>query len=539
MLGLPTFDELKTATAAMPAVIPEQRTFSVIASAPVRQKKTKVGCYVRVSTQHEDQKSSISIQRQHFLSRAAEHEDWEFAGIYCDIVSGTKKEKRPELQRLLKDCEAGKVQLVLTKSISRFARNTTDLLEMIRRLTALGAAIIFERENIDTRTMDSEFLLTLLASLAEDESHSISSNCRWGIQRRFQDGTYKISTAPYGYDVADGKLVVNGTEAEVVREIFSLYLAGSSLRSIAEDLTSRGIPTKRAGEKQKDGRTVAGRWTAAAIGSILDSETYTGDMILQKTYKDRQFNTRQNDGKYPLFYVEEDHPPIIEKDVYEAVKVMRSEKRKTIHARTAGNVKHIFTSALTCGCCGARLYRQKTKSGAAYWICREHREKADACPLPPVPEESIRKAFLAQMSELHENDSLLRLYISAVDAEWHRKHGEKLTALEGRRTDLQKKLPELESARGQMGDYLERRNRLRWELLETEASLEQIKDKRIILTEELLQSVHGWDSSFPFDENTFHRLVEGVTANGKEEFVFRFRCGFEAGGEQEEQKKTA
>ena len=276
MLELPTFDELKTAPLVEPVTALE-RTFTVIEAAPAEQKKTRVGCYVRVSTQHEDQKSSIAIQRQHFLSQAARHEDWEFAGIYCDVVSGTKKEKRPELQRLLKDCESGRVQLVLTKSISRFARNTTDLLMMVRSLTACGAAIIFDREHIDTRTMDSEFLLTLLASLAEDESHSISANCRWGIQKRFQDGTYRISAAPYGYDVDDGKLVINEEEAEVVKDIFSSYLAGSSLNAIAGDLNSRGIQTKRAGEEQKNGRTVSGLWTASTIRSILDSETYTGD----------------------------------------------------------------------------------------------------------------------------------------------------------------------------------------------------------------------------------------------------------------------
>ena len=207
MLNLPTFDELKTIPVSVPTPAPKARSFSVIASAP-DTRKVKVAGYARVSTAHEDQQSSITIQRQHFLSQAAGHTDWQFVGIYCDIVSGTKKEKRPELQRLLTDCRDGRVNLVLTKSISRFARNTTDLLEMVRSLSALGVGIVFDRENIDTRTMDSEFLLTLLASLAEDESHSISSNCRWGIQKRFQDGTYRISTAPYGYDVKDGNLVI-------------------------------------------------------------------------------------------------------------------------------------------------------------------------------------------------------------------------------------------------------------------------------------------------------------------------------------------
>ena len=152
---------------------------------------------------------------------------------------GTKKEKRPQLQRLLADCAAGRVNLVLTKSVSRFARNTTDLLEMVRSLTAKGTDISFERENIDTRTMDSEFLLTILASLAEDESHSISANCRWGLQKRFENGTYRAASAPYGYDLVDGNYAVNEAEAAVVKEIFSRALAGEVLRQIAADLNVR------------------------------------------------------------------------------------------------------------------------------------------------------------------------------------------------------------------------------------------------------------------------------------------------------------
>jgi len=173
--SLPSFDELKSSAFNPPSPSGQKqaaREMNVIRAA-VPARRLKVAAYCRVSTDKEDQKSSIRIQKEHFSSVAAQHEDWLFVGVYADIVSGTKKEKRPQLQRLLADCAAGRVNLVLTKSVSRFARNTTDLLEMVRSLTAKGTDISFERENIDTRTMDSEFLLTILASLAEDESHSI------------------------------------------------------------------------------------------------------------------------------------------------------------------------------------------------------------------------------------------------------------------------------------------------------------------------------------------------------------------------------
>ena len=536
MLNLPTFDELKSIPVPASMTAPKARSFSVIASAP-DTRKVKAAGYARVSTAHEDQQSSITIQRQHFLSQAAGHTDWQFVGIYCDIVSGTKKEKRPELQRLLADCRNGRVNLVLTKSISRFARNTTDLLEMVRSLSALGVGIVFDRENIDTRTMDSEFLLTILASLAEDESHSISSNCRWGIQKRFQDGTYRMSTASYGYDVKDGNLVINEGEAEVVREIFDTYLAGASLRSIANMLNDRGIPTKREGEVWKNGSRVSGKWDTSSIRDILDSVTYTGDMLLQKTYKDRKFNTHRNEGQYPFFYAENHHPPIIDHSTYEAVKEMREERRK--HARKVGLVKHTFTSVLTCGCCGASLNRQKNRCGNVYWICAEHRQKADRCPLPPIAEKTIQDAFIAAMMSLHRDDAPIRSYQAVVVSEWRQGQGEKLTILEQKRDDAQKKLKNLEALRGQTQGYQEKRNKLRLELMEIEAELENMKEKRISLIEELHQSVHGWNGSSLFNPDTFHRLIEGVTVKGKEDIIFHFRCGLNVPEDVKEAMRTA
>ena len=536
MQNLLTFDELKTISVRAPAAPPKTRTFSVIASAP-EVKKTKVAGYARVSTESEGQQSSVIIQKQHFLSQALEHEDWDYMDTYCDVVSGTKKEKRPELQRLLKDCEDGRVNLVLTKSISRFARNTTDLLEMVRSLSALGVGIVFDRENIDTRTMDSEFLLTLLASLAEDESHSISSNCRWGIQKRFQDGTYRISTAPYGYDVKDGNLVINEDEAEVVREIFSLYLTGEGIRSIADSLNSRGISTKRAGEVWQDGSCVSGKWDPSVIGDILDSLTYTGDMILQKTFKDRKFNTCRNEGEYPLFYAEEHHPPIISHETYESVKAIRDKRRK--HRPKDCVVKHTFSNVLICGCCGATLNHHKNRCGNEFWICSEHRQKADRCPLPPIPEKAIQDAFNATMTSLRKDDAPIRACLAAAVSEWRQAQGENLISLERKRDDAQRKLRHLETMRGQTQGYQEKRNRLRFELMGIEAELETIKERRITLFEELLQSVHGWDSSFPFAPGTFQRFVESVTVNGKEDITFHFRCGLSVPRKTEAAGKTA
>ena len=324
--SLPTFDELKM-TAARPRYVgvEKTRTMNVIAAVPA-QNLLKVAAYCRVSTDHDDQQESITIQQEHWKTFAAQHPEWDFIGVYVDIISGTKKEKRPELQRLLADCAEGRVDLVLTKSVSRFARNTTDLLEMVRSLTGTGTNLFFERENIDTRTMDSEFLLTILASLAEDESHSISANCRWGLQRRFENGTYKAANAPYGYDLVDGNYAVNEEEASIVMEIYRRFLAGSTMAGIAEDLNVRGIQTKRAGQVWK-GKKITTVWTGEQISKILNNLSYTGDQVLQKCFTDHNFQMRLNKGQYPQYHLEEHHPAIIDKTTFNTVQEMLAQNK--------------------------------------------------------------------------------------------------------------------------------------------------------------------------------------------------------------------
>jgi hypothetical protein len=262
-------------------------------------------------------------------------------------------------------------------------------------------------------------------------------------------------------------------------------------------------------------------------------------MLLQKTYKDRKFNTHRNEGQYPLFYAEEHHPPIIDHNTYEAVKEMREARRK--HARKVGVVKHTFTSVLTCGCCGASLTRQKNKCGNVYWICSAHRQKADRCPLPPIPEKAVQDAFVSLMSALHKDAAPIQAYLALAISEWRQRQGEKLTALERKRDDAQKKLKNLEALRGQTQGYQGKRNRLRLELVEVEAELENLKEKRISLIKELLQSVHGWDGSSLFNPDTFQRLVEGVTVNGKEDIIVveseKLTVSFKAGVSLEVERK--
>ncbi|MBR2258752.1 MAG: recombinase family protein [Blautia sp.] len=534
--SLPSFDELISQAGSASGSAPsfdKSRSMNVIKPV-VTAEKLKVAAYCRVSTEYEEQQSSIKIQRQHFSTLAAKHPDWEFVGIYADIVSGTKMEKRPELLRLLSDIDSGSVNLVLTKSVSRFARNITDLLEMVRSLTANGADIYFERERIDTRTMDSEFLLTILGSLAEDESHSIASNCRWGLQRRFQDGSYRAASAPYGYDLVDGNYSVNEREAAVVREIFDLAESGCGNQAIAKLLNERGIPTKRAGQVWK-GKEVAGIWSGYHIHKILKNEAYIGDQVLQKTYSDSTFQRRINKGELPKFYLENHHPAIIEKKQFEAVRVIM-DKRKT--GPLGARIPSVFSGKMVCGCCGAKMQKMTNRVGNVSMVCGRRRKKAAHCGQTNLKEDWIKGAFESVVNTLAADDSDLREYREKIEGEFRGRNEERLRVIEARLPEIEKELTALSHSRNRNvvsgADFLNRQNELKKEELDLLTELERLTDNRINQTEELLKLVHSRGGSFVFDESTFN-LVERVTARG-EELIFRFRCGYEMSVEIERKK---
>ena len=519
--SLPSFDELKSEVSSSQSPIRPtgiDRSMNVIRAA-ASTKRLRVAAYCRVSKDKEDQQSSIAIQKEHFTSEAAKHDDWLFMGIYADIVSGTKKEKRPELKRLLSDCAAGRVNLVMTKSVSRFARNTTDLLEMVRSLTAAGTDIVFERENLDTRTMSSEFLLTILASLAEDESHSISDNCRWGLQKRFENGTYRAATAPYGYDLVDGNYAVNETEAAVVQEIFTRTLAGETQRAIAEDLNVRNIPTKRAGQKWK-GKELNPKWEGLSIARILRNVSYTGDQIFQKQFTDQNFRVRRNKGQQPQFYQENHHPAIIDKTTFETVQELL-EKNKS-HCATGEKQYTTLSCMLVCGHCGSHLTRQVNGAGNVYWVCHRRRKRAADCPMDSIKEEALIADFENIILDLRADDSLVREHLEQIKTE----HDsiQRVRKLRSRIEQIDQEIAGLNNiiTRVRPADYRSRQNELAAEREMLQSELAQMCDNRIEMTEELLRVIHS--GSFVF-EDTFKRITDSVTVHDRGHYTIAFCCG--------------
>ena len=300
------------------------------------KKKTRVAAYARVSTSSDEQLLSLETQKEHYDNFINANPDWEYAGLYYDEgISGTKVEKRDGLLALLKDCEDGKIDRVITKSISRFSRNTTDCLEMVRSLARLNIYLFFEKENIDTEHMSSELMLSILSSIAESESRSISENEKWSIAKRYQNGTFIIGYPPFGYDNVDGKMVIVPEEAEIVKEIFAMAINGMGSYVIAKELNKRGIRTKK-----------NGKWGSSTVKGLLHNEKYTGDVIFQKTYTDDNFNRHNNYGEKNMYLCKNHHEAIVSHEIFEQAAASMEQRAKEKSTKTGTLFQERLSAAI-------------------------------------------------------------------------------------------------------------------------------------------------------------------------------------------------
>ena len=302
--------------------------------------KLRVAAYCRVSTDSDEQATSYEAQVEHYTEYIQKNPDWEFAGIYADDgISGTNTKKREEFNRMIDDCKAGNIDMIITKSISRFARNTLDCLKYIRQLKDMNIPVLFEKESINTMDAKGEVLITIMASLAKQESQSLSQNVKMGLQYRYQQGKVQINHNRFlGYTKdANGNLVIDPEQAETVKRIYREYLEGLSMDKIAAGLERDGILTGAGGKK----------WHTSTINKILRNEKYIGDALLQKTYTTDFLNkTRvKNNGLVPQYYVEGDHEAIIPKDIYLLVQEELVRRRTVKPAPTARNETTVAITA--------------------------------------------------------------------------------------------------------------------------------------------------------------------------------------------------
>ena len=527
-----------TAPKQAPSVTPEATKTTVIEAAPAPAAKLRAAGYCRVSTGSDLQRTSITAQRQHYEDYIRSNPEWIFSGIYWEAgVTGTKTESRPELQRLIADCRAHRIDLVLTKLISRFSRDTSDCLEMVRTLTSLGVGIIFQKENIDTRSMDSEFLLTLFSSIAEEESQSISSNSKWAVQKRFQNGTFKYSKAPYGYDLVNGNFVVNPEQAPIVKEIFRRALSGEGTIAIARDLNERGIPT---GTKRRDGSD--GIWNSSMILGMIKNVTYTGDVLMQKTYSGRDYRRRKNTGERAQYYADAHHEGIIDHETFERAGASLKLRRKGAPPADSADVRrknptqnrYAFSGKLVCGCCGVRMKRITGRAGGGkrhFWGCSAHTADLQACSMKREQEESLRNAFITMLNRLAFLP-LADLYIEMLTKEEADKSGPEATALRARQKSITEEKERLtlllSKGCGEPVLFQERIASLNAEETALQKEMEKISGEstRMRETKNLKRLIGAWKTGRETDaERIFTEIAEHATVNTGEAVTFHLKCG--------------
>lgn len=502
----------------------------------VKKKSTakvlRVAAYCRVSTDSDAQLESLDAQKTHYENYINGREDWEFAGLYFDEgISGTKKEKRPALLRMIADCKAGKIDFVITKSISRFARNTTDCLEMVRKLLELDIPIYFEKENLNTSSMESELFLAILSSMAEGESTSISENSKWSIQRRFKNGTFKLSYPPYGYDWDGEQMVINPDQAKTVRWIFEQVLSGKGTHAISEELNANGIPTKK-----------GGRWTPTTIRGMISNEKYTGDVIFQKTYTDSQFNRHVNYGQKDQYAMSDHHEAIISREVFEAANaliVQRGKEKGIIKGSEKYQSRYCFSGKIICGECGdtfkRRIHSTTTHKYAA-WCCNTHIEDKSRCSMKYIRDGAVKAAFVTMINKLiFAHSMILKPYVETLqngctDAPMRRIQEIQTLLLEN--AEQRETLTKL-MAQGYIDQilYNEENNTLLSQADRYRQEMDTLSKAiggdggHVTAAKNLLRYVEKAAMLTDFDEALFENTVTRIKVLSREEIAFELKCG--------------
>ena len=536
--------------AAVQAAAPKKVTIipcdPQLAERDIRKKHLRVAPYCRVSTDKEEQLSSYEAQIEYYTDKINSNPDWTMVRLYADEgITGTSARKRKDFLKMVRDCQKGKIDLVITKSVSRFCRNTLDGLNYVRRLKQYGVGVYFEKENVNTLYMDNEMILTFMMSQAQAESESLSGNVKWGHRKNFQDGkVYYNYKCFLGYRRgADGRPEIDPEQAAVVRRIFSRYLLGHSVRQIVTDLMADGIKTAT-------GKEI---WHDSVIQKMLCNEKYIGDALLQKTYIADLFSKekRVNNGELPKYYVHDCHPAIIDRETFQKVQeeiARRSSIRKT-SSKTKTELgkycgKYVLSELLVCGECGSPYRRVIwTQKGAkrVVWRCQnrlEHGKKL--CKKSPTwDEQDLHAAVIGAMNELFQTQLAkdeLKASIAAALA-WEEQELT-LPAVEARIRGLQERQLEIfqliVGAGPDCTDYdeeLQQVNMAKTSLMAKKAELERTQQTAPVFEhrlEELSKEVDGATGVISaFDELTVRQLISNIKVLDKENLLVRFKDGTE------------
>lgn len=368
----------------------------------------RVAAYARVSTANDAMHHSLVAQVEHYSSMIQNQPGWLFAGVYADEdFTGTRSD-RDDFQRMLTDCRNGKIDRIITKTISRFARNTVTLLEAVRELRLLGIDVFFEEQNIHTLSGSGELMLTILASFAQAESLSVSENCKWRIRHGFESGEMVTLRFMFGYDISKGGITVNPEEAEIVREIYRRVAAGETMGSIVRDMNSRSIE-----------RPFGGKWSTQSIRALIENEKYLGNALLQKTYVNNHLEKKKmwNHGELPQYYAEGTHDAIVDPELFEAAnEVLRGLAERIGHKTVSHDA---FTGMIRCTDCGMN-YKRITVHGKIKYACRTFVEKGKSgCPSKAVPIETLQSETSAVLGLPEYDEDAFSREIERIDVPAH------------------------------------------------------------------------------------------------------------------------
>ena len=336
-----------------------ERTIQVVQPMKLAERKLlRVAAYARVSCDKDAMRHSLQAQVDYYKKMITDNPDWSFAGVYPDAYYTGTRDDRPQFVQLIKDCKDGKIDRVITKTISRFARNTLTLLTVARDLRRMGIGIYFEEQNIDTLTEAGELMITLLASQAQEESRATSENCKWRIKKKFEEG-YTTHFNMVGYRAVDGLVEVVPEEVGTVRRIFQLYLEGYGKQAIANILFKEGVPS-----------CLGGEWVATTIQSMLHNEKYVGDLLLQKQFRvdHLEKKDKKNEGELPQYFIQDNHEAIIPRAEFDTVQADIKHRAAALPAGHGRHIAYPFSKKLLCAHCG-KNYRRRCNSGIIAWSC--------------------------------------------------------------------------------------------------------------------------------------------------------------------------
>ena len=506
----------------------------------------RVAAYCRVSTEQEEQQNSYQVQIAYYTDLINRKKEWTLAGIFADEgISGIQTKKRTEFNRMIRMCKNKKIDLVITKSISRFARNTVDCLEYVRQLKDLGIGVIFEKESINTLTMTSEFMIALYGSFAQAESESISKNVSWGKEKAFREGKVSFQYKHFlGYKKgADGKPKIVSEEAEIVRMIYKLFLDGYSMRNIKKVLENKEVLTAT-------GKKI---WNESLISSILKNEKYVGDALMQKTYTLDCITHKvvKNKGERPMFLVTDHHDPIVDRNTYNRVQqelARRSSKRKisdkTITEQGKYSSKYALTELLICGHCGTP-YRRTTWAARGkkqiVWRCisrLEHGKKY--CPdSPTIKEENLHKGIIRAINNYYScRDDIARILKANIGTVLECQGQEEIISIENRLKEIDRArndLVMLIASGGCDDDKLDSEfAKLYDEEQQLSERLEMLKsqNKTSAETQKKLDKIMNMIEREKFELETFdnvliRKLIECIKVLSKTEILVIFKGGYE------------